>query len=120
MRTTQIQCMHDKLHHEIQSIYLTLQTLPMAHTVIKNGFKDRQLAPQITTSFSTYFILAHMPPATSQEVTYLKVTPQLARLTVKFLRVGCRKEGAPFGDISNHFDPIHTRVSHFCNATTPS
>jgi len=57
-----------------------------------NGFKDRRLAPQITTNLSNVLRPhSHAAWETSQEVTHPKIAPQQARLTVEFLRVGFPK-----------------------------
>jgi len=66
---------------------------PGPWTVTKNNFKDCWLAPQITTNF--FDILRPCSDAswkTSLEVTYPMITPQQARLTLKFLKVGSRKK----------------------------
>ena len=53
-----------------------------------NGFKDRRLGPQITTSLSGVLRpRSHATWETSQEVTHPKIAPQQVRLTVEFLRV---------------------------------
>ena len=57
-----------------------------------NSFKDRRLTPQITTSLSGVLRpRSHVAWETFQEVTHPKITPQQARLTVEFLRVGFPK-----------------------------
>ena len=58
-----------------------------------NGFKDRRLAPQISTSLSGVLRpYSHTARETSQEVTYPKIASQQARLTVEFLRVDFPKK----------------------------
>ena len=60
--------------------------------ITNNGFKDRRLAPQITTSlFGVLRPRSHAACKTSQEVTHPKIAPQQVRLTMEFLRVGFLK-----------------------------
>ena len=58
-----------------------------------NDFRDRRLAPQITTSLSGVFRpRSHAAWKTSQEITHPKIAAQQARLTVQFLKVGFPKQ----------------------------
>jgi len=61
-----------------------------------NGFKDRRLTPQITTSLSGVLRpRSHAARETSQEVTHPKIAPQQARLTFGVLKRGLfEKKGA--------------------------
>jgi len=59
-------------------------------------------------------VLRHCSQAaweTSQKVTHLKIILQLARLTVKLLRVGYRKRRYTYGDINSHFNHFERHSS---------
>ena len=54
-----------------------MSRLLMVAGLTNNGFKDRRLVPQITTSLSGMLRLrSHAACETSQEVTYPKIAPQ--------------------------------------------
>jgi len=75
------------------------------HIRIYNVFKNSRLAPQMTVTFSSVLHpRSHAARDTSQDFTHPNFTPQLARLTVKFLRAGYLKIMCTFTDISSHFN----------------
>jgi len=50
---------------------------------------------------------------TSQEVTYHRIFPKHARLTVKFLKVGFLKGRYTFGSISSHFNHLKPYLGYY-------